>query len=322
MGSDDSSSPSSDEPAPRVFRPSADGGQVSAGGLPAPRGDVDVVNHRDSLDAASWDAVGQSWIAERPQRLWREFTDRLQTALIDRWLDSPLTLRPGSPAAALKTDLFDEVAGRGVASHLLVRGYETTGIDISGVVVAEAHRRNPLIQALVADVRSLPFADASFDVAFSGSTLDHFAVQADIGRALKEITRVLRPGGRLLLTLDNPYHPLVRLRRGVLLRLLRRSGIVPYDVGATLSPPALATLVRSCGLDIRHTTAILHCPRVVAVAAARFFEQSGVASQERLLAAMAAWERLERWPSRYVTGHFTAILAQRPLAGEPISTGG
>ena len=264
-----------------------------------------------------WDDVGLEWTNKQPDRLWREYTDRLQIALLDRWLEGSVGQTGDAPLTALKTDLFDEVAGRGIVRHLTDRGYHTTGIDIAPVVVAEALRRNPGLLACCADVRDLPFADASFNVVFSGSTLDHFATVADIAQAVKELVRVLRPSGRLLLTLDNPLNPLVSLRNGPLLRLFRRSGIVPYQVGATLGPRQLASLVRSCGLEVRQTTAILHCPRVLAVWRARAIEGGESAVRERFLESLSRWERLEQWRSRFVSGHFIAILAINQEANSP-----
>jgi SAM-dependent methyltransferase len=267
-----------------------------------------------------WDGVGREWLARKPDALWREYTDRLQISLVDRWLGwsgSPL----GHEETALKTDLFDEVAGTGVAHHLLAKGYRTTGIDIAPLVVTEAGRRNPAIDARVADVRELPFDDGSFDVVYSGSTLDHFSDPGQIGRALFELVRVLRPSGRLILTLDNPLNPVVWMRNGPLLGVLRRSGIVPYRVGATLAPAPLLEILRKCGLEILQSTAILHCPRVLAVWRARRVNGRGPPDRERFLAGLARWERLEQWPSRFLSGHFTAILAaksgpnrQRPLS--------
>ena len=268
-------------------------------------------------ESSYWDDVGLEWTNKQPDRLWREYTDRLQIALIDRWLEDSVGHTGDAPLTALKTDLFDEVAGRGIVRHLTGRGYHTTGIDIAPVVVAEALRRNPGLRASCADVRDLPFADASFNVVFSGSTLDHFATVADIAQAVKELVRVLRPSGRLLLTLDNPLNPLVSLRNGPLLRLLRRSGIVPYQVGATLGPRQLASLVRSCGLEVRQTTAILHCPRVLAVWRARAIEGREFAVRERFLESLSRWERLEQWRSRFVSGHFIAMLAIKQEANSP-----
>ena len=268
-------------------------------------------------ESSYWDDVGLEWTSKQPDRLWREYTDRLQIALIDRWLEDSVGHTGDAPLTALKTDLFDEVAGRGIVRHLTGRGYHTTGIDIAPVVVAEALRRNPGLHACCADVRDLPFADASFNVVFSGSTLDHFATVADIAQAVKELVRVLRPSGRLLLTLDNPLNPLVSLRNGPLLRLFRRSGIVPYQVGATLGPRQLASLIRSCGLEVRQTTAILHCPRVLAVWRARAIEGREFAVRERFLESLSRWERLEQWRSRFVSGHFIAMLAIKQEANSP-----
>jgi len=282
---------------------------INSSSPPAPGADAAVPS--ETAESVYWDEVGTEWTHTRPDRLWREYTDRLQIALLDRWLEGPVPRPGGVQPSALKTDLFDEVAGRGIVSHLSTKGFRTTGIDISPVVVAEALRRNPELHAHVADVRTLPFADASFDVVYSGSTLDHFASVADIAEAMQELVRVLRPAGRLVLTLDNPANPLVWLRNGPLLNLLRGWGIVPYCVGATLGPKRLANLVRESGLEVLQTEAILHCPRVLAVWRARRLEGQNTAAQEQFLASLARWEWLKQWPSRFVTGHFTAILAMK-----------
>lgn len=259
-----------------------------------------------------WESVGRDWLARRPDRLWREFTDRLQVSLLDRWLAGPPVRDDGREPTALKTDLFDEIAGRGVARRFLENGYRTTGIDLSPTVVQEAGARNRGLATLTADVRELPFADDSFDAVFSGSTLDHFEGPADIARSLAEIARVLRPSGRLVLTMDNPRNPLVRLRNGPLLGLLRRSGVVPYDVGATLDSDSLAEVVRNSGLSVLEVTSILHCPRVLAVGLARALDGRGDGAREWFLEGAKRFERLERYPTRFLTGSFVAVLASGP----------
>jgi len=50
------------------------------------------------------------------------------------------------------------------------------------------------------DIQQLSFADASFDTVISCETIEHVP---DVPRALSELTRVLRPGGRLILTTPN-----------------------------------------------------------------------------------------------------------------------
>jgi SAM-dependent methyltransferase len=272
-----------------------------------------------AADHAYWDAVGAEWRRRRPHGLWREYSDRHQIALVDRWLGPRCADTPPREGRGrlLKTDLFDEVAGRGLAGELATRGWAVTGIDVSPLVVAEAEVRNPGLEAAAADVRSLPFPDAHFDAVFSGSTLDHFETSDDIRLALVEIARVLRPGGSLLLTLDNPSHPLVWLRNGPLLGLVRRLGIVPYHVGATLSRRPLADAVQAAGFEIGHMTAVLHCPRVLAVALAGPVSGLGRTSREAFLRMLASCETLERIPTRWRTGHYLAVSAVRKAAQGP-----
>lgn len=257
-----------------------------------------------------WDSVGAEWQRRQPHRLWREFTDRHQIGLLTRWASG--WVEDASRPYLLKTDLFDEVASQGVVPWFLANGAHVTGIDVAPAIVAEAVARNPGLEAVVADVRSLPFAAASFDVVFSGSTLDHFESAADIQVALGELCRVLRPGGTLILTLDNPSNPLIWLRNGPLLGLLRRIGIVPYQVGATLGPRAVQKAVTAAGFTVIETTAITHCPRAVAVAMAGLMERLSRSWQESFLRHLQTWERLERWPTRWLTGHYVAVHAVAP----------
>ena len=78
------------------------------------------------------------------------------------------------------------------------------------------------------------------------STLDHFEDAAQIEVALGELHRVLRPGGHLVLTLDNPANPLIRLRNALPEAWARRTGLSPFAVGATLGRRAgTAALVRA-----------------------------------------------------------------------------
>jgi len=73
---------------------------------------------------------------------------------------------------------------------------------------ARLRARRPVPQFLAADARGLPLRTASFDLVLSTSTLDHFDSRREFVAAIAEIARVLRPGGRLVLTIDNPSNPL------------------------------------------------------------------------------------------------------------------
>jgi SAM-dependent methyltransferase len=92
-------------------------------------------------------------------------------------------------------------AGCGTGGNLAMLGElgEVTGLDWSDLALELAAARGSawLVRGSVAE---LPFAPASFDLATSFEVLYHRAVPDDVA-ALRELARVLRPGGWLLLRL-------------------------------------------------------------------------------------------------------------------------
>ena len=248
-----------------------------------------------------WDGVASDWKTSDP---WRVHADAVNLATCHRWW-------PGRPVArVLKTDLFDEVAGRGLLADLGVRAGAAFAIDRS-VEAARLARTRRGATAVGADVRALPFVDAAFDVVISNSTLDHFDRQEDIVTALIEVRRVLGPGGRLILTLDNPANPAIRLRNALPFELLNRVGLVPYFVGETLDVSRAAALLDSLGFRVVGSTAVLHCPRALAIAALNLTRHlPGAVWPERLARGLMWFERLERWPTRQYTGYYVALAAE------------
>jgi SAM-dependent methyltransferase len=100
-------------------------------------------------------------------------------------------------------DLLDVPCGFGRhAIPLSDAGYRVVGVDRSQALLDEARRRagNSRRPKLArADYRNLPFADASFDAAVNlFSSLGYLGDEEDT-KALTEIGRVLRPGGRLVI---------------------------------------------------------------------------------------------------------------------------
>ena len=79
---------------------------------------------------------------------------------------------------------------------------QVTGLDRNAGMLAVARRLRPQIEWREGDATALPFADASFDVVMSQFSLMYFP---DRTAALKEMMRVLRPGGRLAVAVWGPY---------------------------------------------------------------------------------------------------------------------
>lgn len=100
-----------------------------------------------------------------------------------------------------KTQLLDVGCGKGFMLHdlaQLIPGITVKGIDISEYAIANAiDDVRPHVQ--VADARSLPFQDKSFDVVISINTV-HNLEREDCGTALREIERVAK--GKSYITVD------------------------------------------------------------------------------------------------------------------------
>ncbi len=273
---------------------------------PIPRGALTPPQETTS----AWDQTAKEWEGGRDQT-WREYSDELNLGFLERHLPTQPIER------ALKTDSFDEAVSEvGLAARLQQIARELVVMDVSHRMVrSAAHRhRSSANRArwITSDVRHLPLADSSFDLIFSNSTLDHFESILEIGAALVELRRVLRPGGRLLLTLDNRQNPIIALRNALPERWLRQLQLVPYPVGANCSPRKLTRLLRIAGLEPRDVGSLVHCPRVAAVPVAAWLDGGRPDWQrEAFLRAMRAFEGLEKLPSRYFTGHFITVVAER-----------
>jgi ubiquinone/menaquinone biosynthesis C-methylase UbiE len=85
-------------------------------------------------------------------------------------------------------------------------GAEPVGADVAERALERARERHPAVRfALVPAHGPFPFADGEFDLVWASEVLEHVA---DTARWLSEVRRVLRAGGRLLVT--TPHHGRLR----------------------------------------------------------------------------------------------------------------
>jgi len=118
-------------------------------------------------------------------------------AVLHRILRETIGRAPAAGGRAL-----DAGCGTGFQSALLTElGWAAHGVDVSAGALAVARRRLPGTAFALATVETLPYPDGRFDaVVCCGSTLSFVD---DPARALAELGRVLRPGGRLLLDCEH-----------------------------------------------------------------------------------------------------------------------
>jgi demethylmenaquinone methyltransferase / 2-methoxy-6-polyprenyl-1,4-benzoquinol methylase len=178
--------------------------------------------------------------------------NRVMTAGLDvRWR------RLAAEAAVRRGDrVLDAACGTGdlAIADLKAGAGKVTGLDFSEQMLARARRKAPL-EWVRGDLLALPFADGTFDAATVG-----FGVRnvADLELALRELRRVLRPGGRLaVLEITQPrgaLKPFYSLWFDRIVPLLGK--VLPGGAAYTYLPASvrrfpsaerLAALLRECG---------------------------------------------------------------------------
>ncbi|BBL80361.1 ubiquinone/menaquinone biosynthesis methyltransferase [Rubrobacter xylanophilus] len=136
---------------------------------------------------------------ERVRRIWdahaRNYDRGIRT--VDR-----LLLRDGRRWVCSRAsgEVLEVAVGTGLNLPLYPEDVRLTGVDISPAMLERARRRAAELgraaTLLEGDAQSLPFPDASFDTVVC--TLSLCSIPDD-HKAVAEMKRVLRPGGRLLL---------------------------------------------------------------------------------------------------------------------------
>lgn len=179
--------------------------------------------------------------------------NRVMTAGLDqRWRKETVreTARPGDrvlDACCGTGDLALAARDAGAGSVI--------GLDFSDAMLARARRKAPELEFVQGDVLALPFEDASFDAAVVGFGIRNVS---DLEDGLRELRRVLRPGGRLgILEITTPrgvLAPFYRLwfdRAVPLLGRVLPGGeaytYLPASVRRFPGPEALADLLAACG---------------------------------------------------------------------------
>lgn len=142
------------------------------------------------------------------------------------------------------TRLLDLATGTGtVARAATARGASVVAVDLSPGMLAVARRLSPGIDLRPADARALPFGRGAFDAVTCGLSLSHFGERE---RALGEVLRVLRPGGRFV---ASTWGEGSRIPTRAVGKLLDRHGgaVEALDEATWLSPQHGSEVLRQAG---------------------------------------------------------------------------
>jgi SAM-dependent methyltransferase len=203
--------------------------------------------------------------------------------------------------------ILDAGCGPGGTGAWLAEHGDVVGLDAAPEALAFVRARRPELTPVRASIEALPFADDAFDVVVEVTIL---ACVVDGGSTVRELTRVLRPGGVLFLfepafssllrEHDKTVHNLHRYRRSELRRFAMSAGL--HVARATyaysfLWPPAF-------GLAL--------ADRVVDRPATETGSDVEKRSLDRVFAPLAGLER--RWLTRHAVpfGTSAIVVATRP----------
>lgn len=127
--------------------------------------------------------------------------------------------------------------GAAIASE----GFDVFGVDLSASMVARARERG-LAGTYSAVTTALPFADDAFDLALTVATLHHLETPERVATTVREMGRVVKRGGFVVLWDHNPANPYWPI-------LMKR---VPQDSGDERLVPRAELLadVRDAGLAV------------------------------------------------------------------------
>lgn len=172
---------------------------------------------QDYEDREHFDLISIEYEQNIPTHIQNRLIKRKIDAM-DHWLT---TLSDQKHASGL-----DVGCGQGwYASEMAGRGYQIYACDSSLPQTFQAQRHTQMngvrVDLSAADARGLPFADDTFDFAFSVNVLHHITPYRARYDAVREVVRVIKPGGLFLLQEINTVNPLFRLYMGYVFPLLR-----------------------------------------------------------------------------------------------------
>jgi SAM-dependent methyltransferase len=225
----------------------------------------------------------------------------------ERWLFE--TYFPKLPGlVVLKTDLWDEAKNTEILRWAADGGARPTGVDVSIDIVREATRvlRSHRPGFVVGDVRDIPFREGSVDAVYSMGTIEHFDEYA---QAVREMFRVLKPGGTAIVGVPNKLDPFLR---PLMVHVMNATGLYGYGMEKSFTPRALQRLLESAGFRVTARTGILFMPGWLRMLELWLYTRRSRLTGVTTLPVRFFARLYRRVPAVRRHGYLTVCVAERP----------
>jgi len=214
----------------------------------------------------------------------------------------------------LKLDLWDEAHHTATLSHIWQNYDEVHAIDLSPDVVAKAIARlktdNIPVRGVVGDMRAMPYQTDTFDFIFTMGTIEHIPKPIE---AMREIYRVLKPGGRAVIGVPYKYE---WFGKSIALDIFAYLGIKSDGREFSFGWRQLSTELGSCGFRIEDRDGPYFIPWIIR-AMDWFFAQNMPRLCLLVLPLVKICGYLSKY--KYLRSHSSQIVAivEKPFLDSP-----
>ena len=264
--------------------------------------EADPVAPKWRKEREGWDALARTMPDLYPT-FSTQYYRRSEIALIQRCFG------PLKGKRVLKLDLWNEALNTRILHWIRCQGAEAFGLDFSHVVISRAHQnfqamKDPpcLVQS---DIRQLPFASGTFDFVYTMGTIEHIDEYQD---ALKEVQRVLKVGGKVIIGVPHKWNIFLR---PLIVKSLDLLGKYPYSPEKPFGYGELRRVTERSGLKVLHRSGILVFPGVLRMAELFLYKRNIPLYR---LSPLVLWpfEYLEsRWEWMGFFGYLIALEAEK-----------
>lgn len=232
-----------------------------------------------------------------------QYYRRCEVALVERYFG------PLRGKKILKLDLWNEAVNTRLLQWMEGQGAEVYGIDLSVTTTRRAcanfaseERTGRFAQA---DIRGLPFADNSFDCVYTMGTIEHIE---EYELAIREVRRVLKPGGTTLIGVPHKWDPFLR---PLIVWVLERFDAYPYTPERAFSGGELRDTVQRNGLRVTDRSGLMFVPGVIRLLDLFLLTRAPALCRFTPLLLWPFEQAERRWDWARRLGYLAAVIARK-----------